>query len=278
MKKKFSVWNLIFILGLICTAYPLVASIYEGFIQRNTIATFTQERENASEEDLIKLLEEAKEYNDNLWQSRGGVVGNIDMDFYSDENYQRQLRSENSEVMGYIEIPKISVNLPIYHGTDDEILKIGVGHFQGSSLPVGEENTRSILTGHRGLPNSKLFTRLDEMEKGDLFYLTTAGQTIAYKVNDIEVIEPDEVDKLETVSGKDLVSLITCTPYGLNTHRLIVTGERTDYNPIVKSSISSSGMSLRELIFAALPFLFIGIACWPRIKEFIKKERRIINA
>ena len=174
--------------------------------------------------------------------------------------------------MGSIEIPSININLPIYHGTSDEVLSAGVGHLNESSLPVGGINTRSVLTGHRGLPNSKLFTRLDELEIGDLFFIRVLNETLAYKVSDIEVIEPEDVSGLEIEAGKDLVSLITCTPYGLNTHRLVVTGERTEYEPAIYENIESKNMSIREYVFLAIPFVFLTIVAVRRGKSARKKD------
>ena len=182
--------------------------------------------------------------------------------------------NQGTGVMGSIEIPKIGVDLPIYHGTDDDVLSNGIGHLEGTSLPVGGASTHCVLTGHRGLPNSKLFTRLDEIEENDLFYLNIFGETLAYKVNQIEVIEPDEVDKLNIQEGKDLVSLITCTPYGLNTHRLVVTGERVSYEKKVYENIKPNMLSGRELIFGALPFIFIGIQLISFIRQKMKERKR----
>ncbi len=271
--KKNHFWTVVWIVGIICCSYPLVASIYESYIQKDTISTFSRAVESADPVDVDTIMKEAREYNDLLWQARGAIVGRVDADFYSDKNYNDQLKFGDSDVMARIEIPKINVDLPIYHGTSEEILKIGVGHLQGTSLPVGGESSRSILTGHRGLPNSKLFTRLDELVKGDLFYITTGDETLAYKVSRIEVIEPEEMDTLDTQAGKDLVTLITCTPYGLNTHRLLVTGERVPYQALEKDAIVPGTMSLREIVFAVLPFAFIGIAAWPNLKKFIRRKK-----
>ncbi len=272
--KKNHFWTLVWIVGILCCSYPLVASIYESFIQKDTISTFTREIESHNAIDVDAIVDQAKEYNELLWQSKGAIVGNVDSDFYSDENYNDQLKFGNSEVMARIEIPKIDVDLPVYHGTSEEILRIGVGHLQGTSLPVGGESSRSILTGHRGLPNSKLFTRLDELVKGDLIYITVGNETLAYKVNKLEVVKPDEMDSLDTQPSMDLVTLVTCTPYGLNTHRLLVTGERVPYQPLEKAAIQPGSMSLREIIFAVLPFAFIALAVWPHLKSFIRNIRK----
>lgn len=143
--------------------------------------------------------------------------------------YEDILKVNEEGMMGTVEIPKISVNLPIYHGTEKEILEKGIGHLKGTSFPVGGENTHCSLTGHTGLNSAKMFTDLTELEEGDLFFLHVLGETLAYEVCEIQVVLPDEVNSLYITKGKDLVTLITCTPYGVNTHRLFVTGERTEY-------------------------------------------------
>lgn len=178
-----------------------------------------------------------------LNQTQGAVVGDIDQNLLSESSYYSQLSVGEKGVMGALEIPEINVNLPIRHGTSEEVISGGVGHLQGSSLPAGGENTRSILTSHRGLPSSKLFTRLDELKKGDLFFVNVCDEIMAYRVCEILVIAPDEMERLAIIPGKDLVSLVTCTPYGLNTHRPVVTGERVPYQKKVYDSISPNMFS-----------------------------------
>ena len=144
---------------------------------------------------------------------------------------------------------------------------ISVGHVQTSSLPIGGNNTRTLLTGHRGLPNSKLFTRLDELEEGDLFFIEVCGEILAYEVYSIEVIEPDEVGKLDPINDEDIATLITCTPYGINTQRLIVNGKRIPYSQKVQESIKEEMMSIREIFFTILPFVFLLILLVKEIRE-----------
>lgn len=151
--------------------------------------------------------------------------------------YNNILNLDHSGVMGYLEIPCISVNLPIYHGTDAEILERGVGHLAASSIPVGGKNTHSVLTGHTGLSSAKLFTDLTEMKKDDLFFIHVLDRTLAYKVNQISVVRPEDTRKLQIVDGKDYVTLVTCTPYGVNDHRLLVRGVRTKYVKNQKNKI-----------------------------------------
>ena len=145
--------------------------------------------------------------------------------------------------------------MPVYHGTDSDVLNVGAGHLEDSSLPVGGNNTHTVLTGHRGLPSSKLFTRLDELKKDDLFFIKVIDKTLAYKINKIEVVLPDKVS-YSIIDNQDLATLITCTPYGLNTHRLVITGKRVPYEEKEKKSIKSSIPSLREIIFYVIPVLF----------------------
>ena len=204
-----------------------------------------------------------------LWQANGIIVGNMEQGILGEESYQKQLNLSGTGMMGTISIPKINVNLPIYHGVEEEVLVNGVGHLPESSLPVGGENTHCLLTGHRGLPNTKLFTRLDEMETGDLFFVTVCGEKLAYQVSEIEIIHPEDVEGLGIQAEKDLVSLITCTPYGLNTKRLVVTGERIPYTEKQEQEIVPGSMSFRELVFTALPFLYLVVG----IGSMIRKKR-----
>lgn len=269
-----------FLLGLGLCAFPIISSKIEAGKQHAAVRTYEDAVEQ--EENTESILQSAGRYNELLWQTKGAVVGDLNEEELSEESYQKQLNVSGTGVMGAIEIPKIDVNLPIWHGTAEEVLSNGAGHLRESSLPVGGVNTRCVLTSHRGLPSSKLFTRLDELETGDLFYIRTCGQTLAYQVCNIEVIEPDEIEKLQIVSEKDLATLVTCTPYGINTHRLIVDGERVPYQKAAYDRIRPNMFSLRELCFFLLPFVLLGTAVWKfwkerrkkRCKEYEKKKKR----
>lgn len=251
--------RVIFLLGFLLCVFPLISSILERQQQKDAVATYREEVNHSQESELESYLKEAENYNSMLYQAGGAIVGNLQEGILSEESYRKQLSMTENGIMGNIEIPKIQVNLPIYHGTEEKVLAAGVGHLPESSLPVGGENTHSVLTGHRGLPSSKLFTRLDEMEKNDLFFIRVCNEILAYRVNQIEVIEPEDMQSLAIKPEKDLVSLVTCTPYGLNTHRLVVTGERIDYKEREYISCKAQMMSWRELLFSALPFVFILI-------------------
>ncbi len=260
-----------FLIGLILCLYPLVSGIVQQQAQKGVVATYQQMIESSSTSSIEDTLTKANEYNEALFRSKTSVLSSEEINILSEENYNQTLDMGNG-IMGSIEIPKISVNLPIYHGTSDEVLSVGVGHVNGSSLPTGGINTKSILTGHRGLPSSKLFTRLDEMELNDLFFISALNETLAYKVVNIQVIEPEDVSSLEIEEGRDLISLITCTPYGVNTHRLVVTGERTTYEKSVYESIKKNSMSIREIIFTIIPFGFVSIVIVMKLKEVRKRK------
>lgn len=260
-----------FLIGLILCLYPLVSGIVQQQAQKDVVATYQQMIENSSSSSIEDTLTKADEYNRALFRSKTSVLNSEEINILSEENYNQTLNMGNG-IIGSIEIPKISVNLPIYHGTSDEVLSAGVGHVNGSSLPIGGSSTKSILTGHRGLPSSKLFTRLDELELNDLFFISVLNETLAYKVVNIQVIEPEDVSSLEIEEGRDLVSLITCTPYGVNTHRLVVTGERTTYEKSVYEGIAKNSMSMREVIFIIIPFVFVTIVIGMKLKE--RREKR----
>ena len=246
----------------------------ERRFQEETVATYTQELNQISTKEAERILQEAKEYNNVLSQTKGAVIGNLNEHILSDESYNEQLNVSGNGVMGAIEIPKINVNLPIWHGTEEEALSNGAGHFRDSSLPVGGMNSRCILTSHRGLPSAKLFTRLDELEMGDLFYLQVCGNTLAYQIYEIEVIEPDELEKLRILPEKDIVTLVTCTPYGLNTHRLVVSGERVSFEQKSYDAIEPKMLSLRELVFLCIPGIFVFTVLFMYMREKMKERCR----
>lgn len=239
------------------------------------LSTYKSEVTATDTQTIKKQVELAHEYNEALFQISNSSVGDMSTDILSDESYNSILDITGKGIIGTIEIPKIDVNLPIYHGTDDDVLSNGIGHIQTSSFPVGGINTRTVVSGHRGLPNAKLFTRLDELVKNDLFYFKVGGKTLAYKIYKIEVVKKDEApDVIGIEEGKDLATMITCTPYGINTHRLIITGKRVPYNPKKKRAINPKRMSSREIAFTALPFVIVFILL---VKYVLKKrkERRL---
>lgn len=274
-KKKRISTKFLYIVGVLLCAFPLLSSIYTGVEQNNMLSTYKSELTATDTQTIEEQVELAHEYNEALFQISNSSVGDMSTDILSDESYNSILDITGKGIIGTIEIPKIDVNLPIYHGTDDDVLSNGIGHIQTSSFPVGGINTRTVVSGHRGLPNAKLFTRLDELVKNDLFYFKVGGETLAYKIYKIEVVKKDEApDVIGIEEGKDLATMITCTPYGINTHRLIITGKRVPYSPEKKKAIKPEAMSLREIAFTALPFVIVFILL---VKYVLKKrkERRL---
>ena len=271
-KKQIST-RFLYIVGVLLCAFPLLSSIYTGVEQNNMLSTYKSEVTATDTQTIEEQVELAHKYNEALFQFSNSSVGDMSTDILSDESYNSILDITGKGIIGTIEIPKIDVNLPIYHGTDDEVLSNGIGHIQTSSFPVGGINTRTVVSGHRGLPNAKLFTRLDELEKNDLFYFKVGGKTLAYKIYKIEVVKKDEApDVIGIEEGKDLATMITCTPYGINTHRLIITGKRVPYNPKKKKTIKSRG-SLREIAFTALPFVIVFILLVKYVLNKRKEKR-----
>lgn len=226
-KKDFSTIALIivFFVGVSVLLYPTVSDYWNSLHQSQAIATYADSVENMDEQDYEKLWDAAVSYNQKLFQSGHG----LGLKDEEKEEYNELLDVSGTGIMSYIEIPKIKCSLPVYHGTDEGVLQIAVGHIEGSSLPVGGLNTHCVLSGHRGLPSAKLFSNLDKLEEGDIFMIRTLDQTLTYEVDQIRIVLPDEVDDLKIEEGKDLCTLVTCTPYGINTHRLLVRGHRVKY-------------------------------------------------
>lgn len=231
MKRKalIAVLILVILLGIACIFYPLAANyLYEN--QQDIIITeYTEAVEDTDSELLADALAAAQAYNEKLLTSTTVLTDPFDPDAFEtdDEEYESLLNLNGDGVMGYIEIPKIDVMLPIYHGTSDAVLEQGIGHLQNSSLPVGGTGTHAVLSGHTGLADKRLFTDLTELEEGDSFYITVLGETLSYQVDLISVVEPYDTSLLQIESGQDYVTLLTCTPYGVNDHRLLVRGVRT---------------------------------------------------
>lgn len=263
--------SVLFLLGAALCSYPFISSFSEQKNLDRVIATYQAQSVGVTDKERKEELERAERYNRRLYQLQESVIGGNYAEIQNEEGYDSLLNMTGNGIMGSIEIPKIDVHLPIYHGTSEEVLVSGIGHIEGTSLPIGGENTRTVLTGHRGLPNSKLFTRLDEMEEGDLFFLRILNEVLAYQVNKIEIINPEEAEKLHITQGKDLATLLTCTPYGINTHRLLVTGERVEFVQADYDRIEPEMISARELLFAGLPVIIIGYGVFQSIRTIKRK-------
>ena len=218
---------LILIAGLSLLLYPSVSDYWNSFHSSRAITTYAEDVAGMDEEQYAEIWSAAWEYNQSL------LSRNTDFSLSDSQKneYEQLLDASGIGVMGYIEIPEISVSLPIYHGTSDSILQVAVGHLEWSSLPVGGESSHCVLSGHRGLPSAKLFTDLDKIREGDIFLLRVLDEVLTYEVDKITIVEPSQVSDLQIVEGEDLCTLVTCTPYGVNTHRVLVRGVRTKYIP-----------------------------------------------
>ena len=231
------------LIGILICLYPAISNYVAKLNHQEIIENYTLAVEELDEETVEEELEKATIYNENL---SGDPVHDPFLEgsgYALPDNYLEVLNMYEDGVMGYIEIPAIDCYLPIYHGTDEETLLKGVGHIEQTSLPVGGTSTHAVLTGHTGLSTSELFTNLIDLEVGDVFYIHILNQTLVYKIYETEVIEPDDISKLVIEDGRDLVTLVTCTPYGVNSHRLLVKGERTEEIEITEEENTEDGVN-----------------------------------
>ncbi len=265
---------IVFTAGLSLLLYPTVSDYINSLHQSRAIASYEEDLLNLPEADYSAYWKAAEEYNQRVFedQDRLRVTAEEEADYVS------QLNVLGNGIMGYIEINSIGVKLPIYHGTSDSVLQVGVGHLANTSLPVGGESTHSVLSGHRGLPSAKLFTDLDQLVVGDVFLLHILDQVLAYQVDNISIVEPTDVAVLDIVEGKDYCTLVTCTPYGINSHRLLVRGERIEYNEEVINTVTVTADAVKvdpSLVapFVAAPIL-IGLFIWLILSTRTKKEQQ----
>ena len=212
-----------FLVGICILLYPAFSDFWNSKTQSRAITNYESVLGNLKPEDYTAIFENAHNYNKALYETEYPL-----MDYINVPGYYDALRITDNDMIGYLKIERIGVELPIYHGTSDDVLNKGVGHLEGSSLPVGGENTHSVMSAHRGLPSSKLFTDLDRLEKGDTFQIVVLNQVLTYQVDQIKVITPTAIEDLQIVEGGDYCTLFTCTPYGINTHRLLVRGVRIE--------------------------------------------------
>jgi sortase A len=230
MKKKTTlVLIALLLLGIGLLLYPTVSNYVNSCTQSRAMVDYEEKAVRLSEEDIDAVMASAQRYNEALHGLRQPLMEYRQLEEGSpSEGYEAQLNVAGNGVMGSISIEKIRVRLPIYHGTSNEILNVAVGHLQGSSLPIGGEGSHAVLAAHRGLPSAKLFSDLDKLEVGDIFTITSMNRTVTYEVDLISITEPDDAKMLRIEDGKDYCTLFTCTPYGINTHRLLVRGKRTE--------------------------------------------------
>ncbi len=275
MKKKRNVIStailvVLLLVGLSVMLYPTVSDWWNSRVQTRAIATYNQSVEQMDTGDKERLLMEAHSYN--------AILSHLTAPFTNWEdagNYDKILDISGTGIMGYISIPKIQVELPIYHGTSAEVLNMAVGHLQGSSFPVGGENTHAVISAHRGLPSAKLFSDLDQLVEGDTFTVTILDEVLTYEVEKIFIVKPDELDKLAIIPGGDYVTLMTCTPYGVNSHRLLVRAHRVDtvYPHNVKVAADAVQLDSMSVVpFIAAP-LFVGLLVFWIVSSRRRKTR-----
>lgn len=279
--KKGTLINLILVLvlltGLSLVLYPSFSDYWNSLHQSRAIATYAEDVANLDADIYEDVWADALAYNKSLL-TRGNEFTLTEEQL---AQYYDQLNFNGNGIMGYIEIPSIDCSLPIYHGTDEAILQIAVGHIEWSSLPTGGESTHCILSGHRGLPSAKLFTNLDQLREGDLFMLRILDEVLTYEVDRILIVEPNEIDTLLIEEGKDLCTLVTCTPYGVNSHRLLVRGHRVENTPeTISIRVTADAIQIEPLIVApivAIPLLMIMLVLLLSGSRRKKKNRRNRN-
>ena len=261
MKKKSSFVTAILIAALLAGAllllYPTISDYWNSFHQSRAIASYAEQVADLDDNTYDQIWADARAYNETLDNSTSRFV----MTEEQKKIYEALLNIADNGVMGYIEIPKIKCNLPIYHGTDEAVLQIAIGHVQGSSLPAGGESTHCVLSGHRGLPSAKLFSDLDQLTEGDVFLLRVLDETLTYEVDQIRTVLPDELDDLAIEEGKEYCTLVTCTPYGINSHRLLVRGHRVENQASASTiRVTADAMQIEPLLIAplvAVPMLLV---------------------
>ena len=265
--KKNLPFFLIFITGLIIFAYPLISQKYYEIESEGEVVEFKKESDSTNKEEIAKRMDLARAYNRTLDPAR------LADPFTQKEKegraeYARML--EINEMLGHVEIPKIGQDLPIYAGTSDEVLEKGCGHLEGTSLPIGGNNTHTVITGHRGLPNAKLFRNLDQLVEGDVFYIHNIEDTLAYQVDKIQVVDPSDFQPVLVEEGHDYATLLTCTPYMINSHRLLVRGHRIPYQAAIDDGVAntkSQKYDFFQLFLIMLPLVALLII-------FVIKEHR----
>ena len=278
--KNTIIMLLFFFIGLLKLLYPAISNYHNEKIGSKAIADYEEILSKYNKEDYSEIFYKAYEYNNKIKKLNSPLISHKTI-----KVYENLLNINNDGMIGYITIDKIKVELPIYHGTSEEVLSKSVGHLEGSSLPVGGIGTHSVLSAHRGLPSSKLFTDLDKLEIGDIFTINILNQMLTYEIDKITIVKPNEIEGLKIEEGKDYITLLTCTPYGINTHRLLVRGTRIE-NAKEKIYITTEAFKINNLIvtpIVALPIIFtllLIIIFKPiennyNLKEYLNKNKDI---
>lgn len=262
MKRKLAIFGiiLIFVAGIGVMSYPLVSSVINNIESRNHVEEYTKTTKQLSSEETLEMFKRAEEYNHGL-TNNVIITDPFDEKAYKNigANYEKALNVDGNGLIGYIDIPKINVYLPIYHGTTDKILAKGAGHLQNTSLPVGGESTHSVISAHTAYPGETFFDYLTDMQEGDEFYVHVLDRVLKYEVDSIKVVLPEKTDDLRVIRGEDHVTLLTCTPYSINTHRLLVRGKRVAYDD---SKYITTGASAASFGGDGIFFLGYKIPYW----------------
>ncbi len=277
MKKNFTTILLCVVLfvGLFLLLYPSVSDWYNSYHQSKVVASFAQSVSEVNDEEYRRMIEDAQAHNEKLAEKNRGAEN---LSTKEKEEYDSLLDITGTGVMGYIDIQKIRCTLPIYHGTDDSVLQVAIGHLPWSSLPIGGEGTHCVLSGHRGLPSARLFTDIDQLVEGDTFIIRTMNETLTYEVEQINIVLPEDTHDLYIVSGEDLCTLVTCTPYGVNTHRLLVRAHRTETRPGYVN-VTTEAIQVKPVIMMpilAAPMLLL-LTIWAFASNGNSKGRRIME-
>ena len=269
-KSGLTTWLLILVmlLGVGIMAYPTVSDRWNSLHATRAIASYSAKVENTNQEELAAMIDAAKEYNKTLLEKTNPYR----MTDEDRERYNSLLNLSGNGVIGYVTIKSIDVYIPIYHGTDESVLQVAVGHIDWTSLPVGGESTHAVLSGHRGLPSARLFTDLDQMKEGDRFSITVLNQEICYEVDQIRIVEPDDVSPLGIMPGQDYCTLVTCTPYGINTHRPLIRGTRvaTETGELVVAPEAFRIPNYLAIPAVGIPLLFLfllGMLIYYRVRR-----------
>ncbi|MCD7823708.1 MAG: class C sortase [Oscillospiraceae bacterium] len=268
---------LVLVAGVLIVLYPSVSNWWNNNITTHVVQSYEEEISSLSEEDYSAYLEAAQEFNEMLAEM-GSRTAFLSTDELEEYGYYDILNITGTGIMGYVTIETINVELPIYHGTSTSALAAGAGHLEGTSQPVGGENTHCVISAHRGLPSALMFTRLDELEIGDTFTITVLGEVLTYEVDKISIVEPDEMSYLYIEDGKDYCTLMTCTPYGINTHRLLVRGVRIETTETTHIKVTAEAYKIDTVVVAvivAIPLIIILfiIASLPRKKHIDEQGR-----
>ena len=272
--KSTAILILVFFVGLSLLLYPTISDYWNSFHSSKAIATYAAEVAKLDPISYDQIWEEARTYNKMLAEKKNKYI--LSEEEYA--AYEKLLDITGTGIMAEIEIPSVRVDLPVYHGMDESVLQVAAGHLEWTSLPVGGESTHCVISAHRGLPSAKLFTNLDELAEGDVFLLRTLDELLTYEVDQILIVEPEDISALHIESGKDLCTLVTCTPYGINSHRLLVRGHRVEtVDTLSWAKVTSDALQIEPIIVApllALVIIAVLLVVVGISDNYKKKERR----